>query len=309
MRRPSARSRRPCPPAAQPSPAGTNARPSEWARLVAEPEAWLSWARATTTPSFTRSDARTSSRRSGERLRSTSSRARSGRATARPSPCRARSSGSPKSAKVTIALAGLPGSPRTCASGPAAQRERLARLDGHAPEVELHARALERGAHDVVIADAHAAHGEQHVRPVERLLDRAPGACGSSRAMGATRTSAPACRASAPSAALFDSGMAPGLRALAGHAAARRPCRRWSRGDAERPAARRCRTSPRARAPRPTGACRRRWRRRPAGMSSPAKRTCWRGCRARLEHDGVALARHVLLHHHRVGADRGRRRR
>ena len=74
-------------------------------------------------------------------------------------------------AKVTIALAGLPGSPRTWARALRPTGERLAGLDRDLPEIQAHACALERRTDHVVISDAHAADGHEEIGAFEGLLD------------------------------------------------------------------------------------------------------------------------------------------
>ena len=79
------------------------------------------------------------------------------------SPCRRRSAGSTKSRKQTTTESGLPGSPNTSVRAAAAEPQRLAGLDPHAPEHLLDAAGLERGLDVVVRADRDAAGDDQHV--------------------------------------------------------------------------------------------------------------------------------------------------
>ena len=149
-RRSSARSRRTCPASMRAVARGEEGDARRSARGSSpRPTNWLSCRRAASWPAVELAAcARTSSRRSiGRACAPPTSRARSGIGSGRASPCIARSSGMPNSANVTMALAGLPGRPRTYARRAAPERERLARLDGDPPEVERRRpRARARGA-------------------------------------------------------------------------------------------------------------------------------------------------------------------
>ncbi len=78
------------------------------------------------------------------------------------SPSMARSSGRTRSSVTTRALTGLPGQPDDDPTVDPPHRQRLAGLDGDAPEVEL-AKATDGVADVVMAADAHAARGEDDV--------------------------------------------------------------------------------------------------------------------------------------------------
>ena len=127
------------------------------------------------------------------------------------------------SAMPTIADSGLPGRPNTSVLAAAAEPQRLAGLDPHAPEDLLDAARLERGLDVVVRADRDAAGDDQHV------------------ALAGPRSTAArvASRSSAIDAVVDD-------RAPARSASSARPSARWTRGScparaARRAAAARCR--------------------------------------------------------------------
>ena len=137
------------PPPAEPSSirprsAGTTTSASASAKLGTEPEAWFGSGRTPSSPLSSSSRARRNSSRPGSRVTVARSAARRRGGSGAASPCSARRSGTPKSRKVSDADAGLPGRPSTCAGARAADRERLAGLDLHLPEVDDDAGRLER---------------------------------------------------------------------------------------------------------------------------------------------------------------------
>ena len=89
----------------------------------------------------------------------------------RRAPCSAASAGRTNSSKPTSDETGLPGKPNTSVDAARRERDRLPGLHRDAPEHFDDAELREQPADEVVLADRHAAGGEQHVG-VETALER-----------------------------------------------------------------------------------------------------------------------------------------
>ena len=123
---------------------------------------------------------------------------------------RRRSAGSMNTQKQTIVDSGLPGQPEDERVAAAAEPQRLAGLDPHAPEDLLDAARLERGLDVVVRADRDAAGDDQHVALQARRDGASRVASRSSPITPWSTTSAPARSASSRTISPLDSWIRPG---------------------------------------------------------------------------------------------------